>query len=284
MSEIEDIWESSSSYEIIDESSPEVDGKHILARVVGETFFPDTASRNNRFYPALAWVNALQDGELVSKLQDRLVLGTVGHDLPINDKSVRDGLISHIVSKVWIDEDTGVGMAEFLLLDTPPGRVLNTLLRAGVKIKVSTRAGGKFLPKRNEQGQQVVDPQLFKLKTIDFVLDPGYLETNPALVESLLEQGNELMSAELIAHLQEELKVVRAERDDLNSDLNEAKSTIATKEAEATSAKEELALVTESRDNAVASLEEATKTLDEANDSLSKYKELGDVVTIQESL
>jgi len=134
--EIIEIWESGNSV-ALSESQSIVDGEHIIARASGEAFFPDSASRNNRFYPREAWTNALKDESLQTRLGKRLVFGSVGHDQPLDDVAVREGKISHIVNRIYIDESTGKGMAEFLILNTPSGRTLNTLLRAGSAISVS---------------------------------------------------------------------------------------------------------------------------------------------------
>lgn len=173
------IWESNLAVEQDDPSI--VDGKYILARVSGPSFFPDKTSRNHVHYPRQAWENALNDETFQKRLANRQIYGTIGHDVEMNDESVRAGNFSHIVSKVWIDEN-GVGNAEYLILNTPPGKILNTLFRAGSKIYVSTKAGGEFA--RVEDDIKYVDPNVFFLERIDFVIDPGFLETDPQLLES----------------------------------------------------------------------------------------------------
>ena len=58
------IWESKkgSGFQVLQESEGNsvVDGVHILARVSGPSFFPDTTSRNNVHYPKEAWENAIK--------------------------------------------------------------------------------------------------------------------------------------------------------------------------------------------------------------------------------
>lgn len=184
MDNLNEIWEvniDKSQYKQVSES-PEVDGENILAKVSGPAFFPDTTSRNNNHYPLTVWENALNRKEFNTKLERKLVLGTIGHNLDLSDDDVREGKFSHIVSKVWIDENN-VGQAEYLVLNTPPGRVLNTLIRSGSRMYVSTKATGSY--KKSENNQNVINEKDFVLNRIDFVLDPGYLDANPELVESL---------------------------------------------------------------------------------------------------
>lgn len=185
------IWEA--NIQVQEDDKSVVDGVNILAKVSGPSFFPDKTSRNHVHYPRLAWENALKDPDFQQRLKERRVYGTIGHDVEMNDEAVRAGNFSHIVSRVWID-DNGVGNAEYLILNTPPGRILNTLFRAGSKIYVSTKAGGEF--ERQEGDIKYVDPDVFFLERIDFVIDPGFLETNPQLLESYknLTRDNKRMS------------------------------------------------------------------------------------------
>lgn len=174
------IWESNLQVQD-DSTSSDVDGVNILARVVGPAFFPDTTSKNNVHYPRRAWENAISYPEFQERLRERRIYGTIGHDIELDDSQIRDGNFSHIVTKVWIDEN-GIGNAEYLVLNTPPGRILNTILRAKSKIFVSTKAAGEYL--NVSEGIKTVDPDVFFLERIDFVIDPGYLQANPQLLES----------------------------------------------------------------------------------------------------
>ena len=183
---IKSIIESNQKFKIkvLSESAEtsEVDGKYILARASGPAFFPNTTSRNNVFYPKEAWENAIADEEFQHRLKNRLVFGTIGHDPEITDNEVRKGEFSHIVTKVWIGEDD-IGYAEYLVLNTEPGRILNTLLRAGVGISVSTKGYGTTI-ETSDKDAEMVDPDNFSFDRIDFVIDPGYLQAKPELKES----------------------------------------------------------------------------------------------------
>jgi len=278
------------------QTDPVVDGEIILARVQGPAFFPNGASRNKRLYPLEAWQNAIADPDLIRKLNRRLVFGTVGHDQPLDDKAIREGLWSHIVTRVWIDEETGVGMAEFLIGNTGPGRSLNTALRMGSKLYVSTRASGDF-QRRRVDGNQVVDPNKFVLKTIDFVLDPGFFEADPELVESLTEEDEmpDQTNDQLTQHLNNELTQVRGERNTLSEELATARSDLSKFEAlgsveqirEALSIQSKLTAAGKSLDEALAGPqtdEEMVAKLEEAQNALKVYEALGTPADIQESL
>lgn len=168
----------------------ETDAKDgILCRIKGDFFFPDGFSRNKRFYPKELWEKALSATRIQKKLTERNLYGTISHEQEINDKAFLDGKISHYVSKLEITNE-GKGYGEICVLDTPAGKILNTLARAGSKLYVSTRGHGTF--KGEKDGQPVVDPQTYILETVDFVLEPGFSEASPELSEAIKNLHNEV--------------------------------------------------------------------------------------------
>lgn len=226
----------------VDEKS-RVDGKTILARAEGPTFFPDSKSRNDRFYPMKAWVDALDDPEFKRNMERRLVIGTIGHDLELDHEALRDGKWSHIVSRMWIDEKTKEGRAEYLIVNTSAGRELNTALRSGVKLYTSTRCTGKF--KRGTR-----DVERLVIKGVDFVKDPGYLQADPSILESKEKpddsQTNRVLE-DMDLETQKQLEAlqadVRQERDDrlaAGTQLKEANEKLTASEASAKELQEQL--------------------------------------------
>ena len=83
---------------------------------------------------------------------------------------------------LWIDENNR-GLGEALILDTPAGNNLNTYLKAGVGLFLSSRAYGNLT---NEQidGADKVSESDYMLETFDFVLDPGFPQAKGQIVES----------------------------------------------------------------------------------------------------
>lgn len=167
----------------IEESSGQVDGQHVLAKVSGTFFVPEGTSRNKRFYSKSLWEKCLSKPDVMSKLAERRMFGTIGHDEPIDDKALRDGKLSHIMTGLAVEKDGVQGYGECLILNTPAGRMLNTFIRAGAKLYTSSRALGKFAGETGD-GTPKVDENSYELQTFDFVLDPGFLQANPQLAES----------------------------------------------------------------------------------------------------
>jgi hypothetical protein len=88
------------------------------------------------------------------------VLGEVDHpeDLRINLDRV-----SHMITKMWMDGPNGYGKLK--LLPTPMGQLVETMLKSGVKLGVSSRGSGEVDGSGNVQG--------FEIITVDVVAQPS---------------------------------------------------------------------------------------------------------------
>ena len=88
------------------------------------------------------------------------VLGEVDHpeDLRINLDRV-----SHMITKMWMDGPNGYGKLK--LLPTPMGQLVETMLKSGVKLGVSSRGSGEVDEGGNVQG--------FEIITVDVVAQPS---------------------------------------------------------------------------------------------------------------
>ena len=163
----------------------------VLAVVKGASFFSDGYSRNGRFYPKKLWENALGNTNTKEAITRGLMFGCIGHPKDYSlDELLESGKVSHKVVGITMDPKTGEGVAEYHILDTPSGRILNTILRSGSEMYVSTRAFGGFsneTKKKDGKEYKVLDEKNFELESIDFVIQPGFLQTNPKLVESIAE-------------------------------------------------------------------------------------------------
>ena len=173
-------------YESEDFSSV-IDGKNIIGIVEGQFFQPDGMSRNKRWYSRKLWDNVLASPDVRNRLASRTMYGEIGHsDGPVTDMTLRDGSVSHIIADLWIDEK-GRGMGRAYIIDTPKGRLLKTYLGAKSKLKVSTRGEGVYLDGETHDGYPIIDPDTYELQTVDFVLNPGFMETSAKLTTAQKE-------------------------------------------------------------------------------------------------
>ena len=116
---------------------------------------------NQRVYP----VNEI--GRAVKTLNDQIsggysVLGEVDHPDGLNINLDR---VSHMITEMWMDGPNGYGKLK--ILPTPMGKLVETMLEAGVKLGVSSRGSGNV----SEDGDNTVSD--FEIITVDVVAQPS---------------------------------------------------------------------------------------------------------------
>lgn len=157
----------------------------VLGVVEGTHFVPNGASRNKRWYSDELWNNALGDPDVVRKIQNHTMFGRIGHDAEITEKEIAEGKFSHFTTDLELLHNNIPGFARSYIVNTEMGRILLMLLRGcKSKLYVSSRADGSFL-NQIINGCKVLDPKTYKLERFDFVIEPGFLQAEPKLVESL---------------------------------------------------------------------------------------------------
>lgn len=130
---------------------------------------------NGRIYPKSIWEKIIKDEKINQAMQERRMLGCLDH--PEDGKS-RLSRAAHIILSQNMDENGNIiGRAE--ILETPDGKVLQELFRAGVTVGISSRGSGTV--KKNSLGEDVVNDD-FALETYDFVYNPSTLGAYPKVV------------------------------------------------------------------------------------------------------
>lgn len=169
------------NYEI--ETIVEEVGKNAERKVFirGPYIVQETVNKNNRLYPKEE-VEKEVDRYITEMVKPGRAAGQLNHptDAEINLKEA-----CHLIQELKKDgENTYVGKS--MILSTPMGQLVKSLLLDGVKIGASTRALGKL--EENNGHQRVKD---FKLVTVDLVSDPsapgcfvnGILEAKEYMIE-----------------------------------------------------------------------------------------------------
>lgn len=256
----------------------EVDGVHILARVAGPSFFPGTISGNDVYYSKECWENILSNKNFQKRLKDRKILGTIGHYEVIDDYSLGKGAASHIVSDMYINEN-GVGIAEYLILNTNTGRELNILLRSGVKLSVSTKCTGYFEP-----GTKNVIPESFDFERIDFVLNPGYTKATPLLLENRDELNPQNKGKENTMDINEQAKVIAESVFKSLSEKVDSKEKANAERMLAESLTKQSNELAESLKEQKEALSEAKANIEKLSEELKDYTEIGTSESIYEAL
>ena len=122
----------------------------------------DAKNGNGRIYGK----NVLQrEVENYHKLvKERRALGELDHP---DDSVINLRNASHLVTDIWWDGADVMG--KVLVLDTPAGKVLQELAKAGVTLGISSRGLGSV---KEERGSTIVEDD-FQLICFDFVSEPS---------------------------------------------------------------------------------------------------------------
>jgi len=164
----------------------EADRKKLSEGVLCKVKYPicnvGELNKNNRMYEWAVWDGVSQDQDVQDKLGNRTMFAQEEH--PEEGSSTRTDRIAGIVTEIVEDRANSKVHAIFEILDTPYGRIIDTLLKANCGIGVSTRAEGE-LDEVEEDGKKYhrVIPEKYKLVTVDFTADPSTYGAYPESVE-----------------------------------------------------------------------------------------------------
>lgn len=220
-------FEEVSEVAISEAKSSEKSPFKLIGRVCGCIAPIDCMSRNGRLYEASHWPKILSNPELQERIASRKFFGMISHEnCPINDRNFKAGEISHICSLLEVrNDDNGKPYlyGELDILDTPAGRILKAMYEGGAGLYVSTRAAGRLLEStRDGRPIKVVDPSNYYINSIDFVLNPGFLQAKPAfeavsteVPQPQLHESVEETSQPITSTTSEELTTLKSQIDKL---------------------------------------------------------------------
>ena len=143
----------------IKESKDENGGKIVMKGILQKA---DTLNQNGRIYPQIILEREVRNYQKF--IAENRALGECDHP----DSSVVElKNVSHIVREAYMDGDVCYGVVE--LLDTPAGKILQSLVESGVTLGISSRGVGST--KRDGDYDIVQDD--FQLICWDFVSEPS---------------------------------------------------------------------------------------------------------------
>ena len=147
------------SKEMIDESKQNHDGKIIMKGVLQKS---DTLNQNGRIYPKVILEREVRNYQKF--IAENRALGECDHP----DSSVVElKNASHIVREAYMEGDVCYGVVE--LLNTPSGKILQSLVESGVTLGISSRGVGST----RRKGDVDVVQDDFQLICWDFVSEPS---------------------------------------------------------------------------------------------------------------
>ena len=120
-------------------------------------------NNNRRLYEKAEYLPHLE--YLNEKIEKGQLFGELDH--PQNfDVSLKN--VSHVVEKLWYDQDDDTVKIQVRLLNTPAGQIAKTLVESGCTISTSSRAAGQVA----NEGKVKIQ----KIFTYDLVAEPGFSE------------------------------------------------------------------------------------------------------------
>ena len=143
----------------IKESRERNGGKIVMKGVLQKA---DTLNQNGRVYPEPILTREVRNYQKF--IQENRALGECDHP----DSSVVElKNSSHIIREAWMEGKTCYGVVE--LLDTPSGKILQSLVESGVTLGISSRGVGST----DREGDTDVVQDDFQLICWDFVSEPS---------------------------------------------------------------------------------------------------------------
>ncbi len=177
------------SSDTIKESRELNNGKIIMKGILQKS---DTLNQNGRVYPREILNREVRNYQKFIK--ENRALGECDHP----DSSVVElKNASHIVREAFMEDDVCYGTVE--LLDTPSGKILQSLVESGVTLGISSRGVGST---RREGDRDVVQDD-FQLICWDFVSEPS---TPGAFV---MREGRDFDSRDLDRHFNQTDRIDR---------------------------------------------------------------------------
>jgi hypothetical protein len=174
------------SYEVFDytpdmirESRDKNNGKVVMRGILQKA---DTLNQNGRIYPIAVLEREVRNYQKF--IAENRALGELDHpdSSVVNLKNV-----SHMVREAYLEKGVVYGSVE--LLDTPSGKILQSLVESGVKLGISSRGVGST----KKQGDYHVVQDDFQLICWDYVSEPS----TPGAF--MLPEGKQISSHELKA-------------------------------------------------------------------------------------
>jgi len=154
---------------VVEEVSREKLPEGVLCRLSYPICNIGQRNANNRVYEEAVWDKVEAEKDVKEKIENRALFGHAEH--PEQTQSNLEKT-SHVIFEMWRAD--GKEWQRFDVLDTPTGRIVDTLIRAGCQVGVSTRAEGDLEEAEDDQGTyHRVIPESYKYVTTDFTADPS---------------------------------------------------------------------------------------------------------------
>jgi hypothetical protein len=197
----------------------EVDGGANTTYINGIFLQGNIQNRNGRNYPTEMLGESVTK-YVESKVKTNRAMGELNHPPGVEINLDRVALL---ITELNMDGNNGIGKAK--LLDTPKGKIAQSLVEGGVNFGVSTRGLGQV--DKDSSGQNIVSN--FDLVAVDIVSDPSAPDAFVSAVYEGLQYYIDEKTQEIKVLTNEELVAKESKKlDDIAKTLEDIKEALCT--------------------------------------------------------
>ncbi len=153
--------------------------------IVGEYMMAGDVNKNGRVYDIQEMTREV-DRYNKEFIGNKRAMGELNHPTSAEVDLER---ACHVVTELNMDRNVAIGKS--MVLSTPCGKILESLIKDGVQVGVSSRALGKLVPMEGKSGANSVKDM--KLIAVDCVADPSYPK---AFVNGILESKHYIIGTD----------------------------------------------------------------------------------------
>lgn len=241
-----------------------------LGTLVGPCADFKNPTRNGNFYSRKLWENSFKDPLVKESIEDLTCIGELDHPGDRLETKATNACI--VFTGYEFDDENGVIIGTFDILDTPNGRILKSLIDYGCKIGVSSRGEGDVI---EEADRTVVDEDAFEFVAFDAVVLPAVKAAKPALQESLSRAPlKESLQKEIDgAQTQSELSLIKSIVETINPpDSDALLESVNHKSQELASGATSSPALLEDLEKSMSKIQELTEEIDRLKSDLTTCK------------
>lgn len=234
-----------------------------LGTLIGPCADFKNPTRNGNFYSRRLWENSFNNPLVKESFEDLTMIGELDHPGDRLETKATNACI--VMTGYEFDDNNGLVIGTFDILNTPNGRLLKSLLDYGCKIGVSSRGEGDV---EEESDRVVVDEDGFDLVAFDAVVLPAVKTAKPSLKESYhhLSLKESLQKEVDSAQTTAELNLIKNVVETIN--LPDSDSLLESVDHKS----QELSSGTTSSTTLIEDLEKATSQIQELTEEVSRLK------------
>lgn len=173
-------------------------------------------TRNGRHYGEQLWENVFNNDIIKEQFSNGGILGELDH--PKDRDDICTEKVAIIMPELPVKNKNGEYIGKFNILDTPCGRIVYTLAKAGFRLGVSSRGNGDYDEYTGE-----VDPDSYDFTCFDVVVLPAVKDARMKLVTESFDKNTsfkKLLNEQLERSSDEDKAIMKETLENLKENLD----------------------------------------------------------------